>query len=300
MTTYFATTNDDLQQILNNAEPFSTIRLAKGVYRQKLEIDVDGLSIVGESAENTVISYGDYAKKTDEKGVEYNTFRTYTVAVCANNISLHNITVQNDSGNSPQNGQEVALSVYGDNFTADSCRFLSEQDTLFCGPLPKDLIARYDGFLKNKLRRDITSKQRYINCVIAGTVDFIFGCGDCLFENCTIVSLSDGRHGFVAAPAHALEQKIGFVFNACVFEGSDKLDSKIFLARPWRDYGKASFINCQYGDHIIKDGFDKWNDTERDKTARFAEYGVDRTGRAAWSKELTRNEADILLKYFNK
>ena len=299
MKTYFATPNDDLQQIINNAEPNSTIRLAKGRYCQKLEIDVEGLIIEGENATNTVISYGDYAKKLDEMGVEYNTFRTYTVAVCANGITLRNLTVENNSGNSPQNGQEVALTVYCDNFTAESCRLLSEQDTLFCGPLPLDLIARYDGFLKNKLRKDITSKQRYLDCTIAGTVDFIFGCGDCLFENCTIISLDDGRHGFVAAPAHALEQNIGFVFNECKFVGKGKLDGQIFLARPWRDYGKSSFINCNYGKHIATVGFDKWNDTERDKTARFAEYGVDRTGRAIWSKQLTQSEVDMLLSYFN-
>ena len=298
MKTYYATPKNDLQQLLNTAEPYSTIKLSKGIYRQKLEIDVDGLTIVGEDVDNTVISYGDYAKKLDETGVEYNTFRTYTVAVCARDITFCNLTIENNSGNSPQKGQEVALTVYGDNFTADNCHLLSEQDTLFCGPLPLDLIARYDGFLKNKLRKDITSKQRYLNCTIEGTVDFIFGCGDCMFDNCTIISLNDGRHGFVAAPAHALEQNIGFVFNKCVFVGKGDLDGKIFLARPWRDYGKASFINCKYGKHIITDGFDKWNDSERDKTARFAEYGADRTGRVTWSKELTQNEVDILLNYF--
>ena len=297
MTTYFATPNDDLQLLLNNAEPYSTVKLSKGCYRQKLEIDVEGITIEG-AADGSVITFGDYAKKLDERGVEYNTFRTYTVAVCANNVTLKNLTVRNDSGNSPLNGQEVALTVYGDNFTADNCRLLSEQDTLFCGPLPLDLIARYDGFLKNKLRRDIKSTQRYLNCTIAGTVDFIFGCGDCLFDKCKIISLNDGRHGFVAAPAHALEQNVGFVFNQCEFEG-EGLDGRIYLARPWRDYGKAGFINCKYGKHIAQEGFDKWNDTERDKTARFAEYGVDRTGRVAWSRELTQNQADKLLKYFN-
>ena len=299
MTTYYVTPKDDLQRILDNAEPYSTVILSKGIYRQKLEIDVDGLSIVGEGAEATKIIYGDYAKKLDENGVEYNTFRTYTVAVCARDVTLKSLTVENDSGNSPKNGQEVALTVYGDNFTAIECKLISEQDTLFCGPLPLDLIARYDGFLKNKLRRDITGKQRYFSCEIVGTVDFIFGCGDCLFEQCTIISLDDGRHGFVAAPAHALEQNVGFVFNQCTFVGKGELEGKIFLARPWRDYGKASFVNCKYGKHITPEGFDKWNDTERDKTARFAEYGVDRTGRVAWSKELTPKEVLTLLKYFN-
>lgn len=297
MKTYYVTANDDLQRVFDNARPYSTVRLTEGVYRQKIEINTDGLTIEGEG--DTTIVWGDYAKKLDKKGVEYNTFRTYTVAICARDVTVRNITIANDSRNSPKLGQEVALTVYGDNFTAENCKLISEQDTLFCGPLPKDLIARYDGFLKDKLRKDITSTQRYINCEIAGTVDFIFGCGNCLFENCKIVSVADGRRGFVAAPAHALEQKIGFVFNNCDFVAdSDVACGSIYLARPWRDYGKASFVNCNYGKHISTDGFDKWNDTERDKTARFAEYGIDRKGRVAWSKQLTTDDVKKLLHYF--
>lgn len=300
MITYYVTPNDNLQALLNVVEPRSTIKLAKGVYRQKLEIDVPYLTIEGEGAEDTVIELDDYAKKLDEKGVEYNTFRTYTVAVCADNVTIRNLTISNSAGNSREKGQEVALTVYGDEFVMENCVLTSEQDTLFCGPLPKDLIERYDGFLKDKLRRDITSKQRYYNCSITGTVDFIFGCGDCLFDNCAIISLADGRQGFVCAPAHALEQEVGIVFNECAFSAEGKVKDSIYLARPWRDYGKASFINCKYGKHISKEGFDKWNDTERDKTARFAEYGVDREGRVAWSKELSKSEVEKLIGYFDK
>ena len=31
------------------------------------------------------------------------------------------------------------------------------------------------------------------------------------------------------------------------------------------------FENCTYGPHISPLGFDKWNDTDRDRTARFRE-----------------------------
>ena len=59
------------------------------------------------------------------------------------------------------------------------------------------------------------------------------------------------------------------------------LPSSIYLARPWRDYGLARFEHCAYGAHIAPEGFDKWNDTHRDKTARFYEIpGV--PGRVSW------------------
>lgn len=302
METIRVTPKDKLSEVIKNAAPFTRIFLENGVYREKIEIRTPNIELVGESAENTVIVFNDYAKKPDEYGREYNTFRTYTMAVTAPNVSLKSLTVENDALFPETKGQEVALTVYADNFSASDCRFISTQDTVFCGPLPDDLIERYDGFLKDELRRFGSEKQVFENCYIAGTVDFIFGCGDALFSGCEIKSLFDVRgHGYAAAPAHSLSQETGFVFSDCRFTRDERVeDGSVFLARPWRDYGKASFINCRYDSHISPEGFDKWNDTERDKTARFAEYGADRSKRAAWSRNLSDNEKETLLGYFVK
>ena len=291
-----------LSEVLKTASPHSRIVLAPGTYREKIEITVPGIEIVGHTAEDTVIVWDDYAKKPDEKGVELNTFRTYTAAVLAPGVTFRDLTVENDARFPETKGQEVALTVYADGFSAESCRFISTQDTIFCGPLPPDLIERYDGFLKDALRTGEFQCQIFKSCLIAGNVDFIFGCGDALFEDCEIRSVYDVRgHGYAAAPAHALEQEICFVFNNCRFTCEDAVaDGSIFLARPWRDYGKCSFINCQYGRHISREGFDKWNDTERDKTARFAEYGNIPDGRVRWSRVLSEAEKDALLGYFKK
>ena len=302
MTTVNATPKDSLSEILKNAPPHSQIILAPGIYREKIEISVPDVEIVGHTAEDTVIVWDDYAKKPDENGTEYNTFRTYTVAVLAPGVTFRRLTVENDARSPEVKGQEVALTVYADRFLAEDCRFISTQDTIFCGPLPLDLIERYDGFLKDELRTGEYQRQIFRNCYIAGTVDFIFGCGDTLFENCDIESLFEIRgHGYVAAPSHALEQEIGFVFDRCrIFCGDDVPESSVHLARPWRDYGKCSFIDCEYGRHIIPEGFNKWNDTERDKTARFAEYPTKPESRVPWSKQLTEPEKNILLNYFKK
>lgn len=291
---------DDLNAIIRSAGPDARVILEEGVYRQKVEISVPGIELVGAGADKTVIVFDDYAKKLDEQGREYITFRTYTTAVTAPHVRFKDLAVENDALTPEEKGQEVALTVYADDFIAENCRFVSTQDTIFCGPLPPDLIIRYDGFLKDELRTSGYSRQIYRNCFIAGTVDFIFGCADALFENCEIKSLYEVRgHGYAAAPAHALEQEIGFVFNKCRFTRDERTaDGSVFLARPWRDHGKASFIGCAYDRHIAETGFDKWNDTERDKTARFSEFGADRSGRVPWSRELTLSEKDALLDYF--
>lgn len=275
--------HDDLQQAMDSARPGDTLQLAPGTYRQKTLLKTDSVTIRGAGRDQTVIVYNDYALKLDEIGREYNTFRTYTMAVCADHVSICDLSIVNDALNPKEKGQEVALSVLGDDFAMENCRLVSTQDTLFAGPLPDDLIARYDGFLRDELRAKGKGRQVYRNCLIEGSVDYIFGCADALFENCEIRNIYDGRVcGFIAAPAHALEQERGFLFRNCrMTKGENVASGSIYLARPWRDYGLCRFENCAYDDHIHPDGFDKWNDTERDKTARFYEE-PEVAGRVKW------------------
>ena len=250
---------EDLQAALDRANPGEIIQLAPGDYRAKAVISTGGVTLRGAGADRTRILWDDYAKKLDSRGVEYNTFRTWTVAVCADGVTMEDLAIVNDALHPEVKGQEVALTVYGDNFTMRRCRLTSTQDTLFLGPLPKDLIARYDGFLPDPLRRDMSCSQRFTDCLIEGTVDFIFGCGRAVFEDCEIRSLLDARGtGYVAAPAHAPEQTEGFLFRRCRFTAEEGM-SGIYLARP----------------------------TERDKTARFYE-DPPVEGRVPWVKTAER------------
>lgn len=274
---------DDLQAIFDAAPENAVVHLAAGDYRCKSVIRTPGLTLVGAGADKTRILWDDYALKKDDQGREYVTFRTYTMAVCASGVIMKDLSIINDALHPEVKGQEVALSVCAGDFRMENCTLSSTQDTLFCGPLPPDLIERYDGFLNNELRRGGEMKQLYRNCKIEGTVDFIFGCGNALFENCEIRSLVDARDvGYVAAPAHTLEQTEGLTFRLCRFTCEDGVTpGSIYLARPWRDYGLASFENCVYGPHIASEGFDKWNDTHRDETARFFESPAV-PGRVKW------------------
>lgn len=274
---------DDLRQVLHRAPPGETIRLAEGEYRVKAAISTPSLTLIGAGAERTRIVWDDYAKKLDETGREFNTFRTWTLAVCADGVSMADLCVANDALHPEEKGQEVALTVYGDGFSMERCRLSSTQDTLFLGPLPADLIRRYEGFLPDPLRADRPCRQRFTDCLIEGTVDFIFGCGEAEFRDCEIRSLNDARGiGYTAAPAHAPEQAEGFRFRSCRFTAEEGVaPGSVYLARPWRDYGLCVFEHCMYGEHISPLGFDKWNDTHRDETARFYESPPGE-GRVSW------------------
>lgn len=281
--THTADPQTDLQQLFDTCPEGTEILLSPGVYRQKTVIRKPGLKLIGAGMDQTLIVWDDYALKLDERGREYNTFRTWTLAVCADDVHMENLAVVNDALYPEIKGQEVALSVLGDSFSMENCLLRSTQDTLFCGPLPPDLIERYQGFHPDELLRGGRMKQVFQNCRIEGTVDFIFGCGEAVFEECEIRSVYDVRgHGYAAAPAHSSEQKEGFLFRNCRFTCENTVGSgSIFLARPWRDHGLAVFENCTYDRHISPLGFDKWNDTHRDQTARFRETPPVE-GRVSW------------------
>ena len=279
----YVTADDRLQKVFDTAAPGSVIHLAPGVYRQKVVIRTPELTILGAGAGKTRIVFDDYARKRDAQGFEYITFRTYTLAVCADGVHMQDLSVINDAGKPEEKGQQVALSVLATRFSMKDCTLTSTQDTLFLGPLPPDLIERYEGFLADELRRGGEMVQRFQNCTIEGTVDFIFGCGNALFENCTIRSVTDARNvGYVAAPAHSPEQSEGFRFRECALVAAEGVaPGSIYLARPWRDHGLARFENCSYDGHIAQAGFDKWSGTDRDRTARFYETPA-ASGRVCW------------------
>ncbi len=281
--TIHVTPDDRLQTVFDRAEPGSTLIFAPGIYRQKAVLSTPGLTLIGSGKDKTVFVWDDHARKTDSDGFQLITFRTYTLAVVADGVTIQNLAIVNDALSPETKGQEVALSVVADDFLMENCRLSSTQDTLFAGPLPEDLIERYTGFLRQELRRGGNMKQTFRSCLIEGTVDFIFGCGETLFDSCELRSLNDARNmGFVAAPAHGENQQTGFVFRNCCFTcEAGVAPGSIYLARPWRDAGMCSFVDCTYGSHIAAEGFDKWQGTERDKTARFFE-SPQVSGRVAW------------------
>lgn len=283
----YVSPEDDLQAVFDSAPENAVLHLAPGIYRQKTMVRTPGLTLIGAGAGETVIVFGDYARKRHPNGYEYNTFRTYTLAVCADGTTIRDLSIVNDAGAPEVKGQEVALSVVATGFRMENCRLTSTQDTLFTGPLPDDLIGRYEGFLLDPLRAGYPMKQHFENCLIEGTVDFIFGCADALFENCELRSLCDARNvGYVAAPAHEPRQQEGYRFRNCRFTCEEGVTpGSIYLARPWRDYGISRLENCTYGAHIAPEGFDKWNDTRRDLTARFHESPA-LPGRVSWCNRI--------------
>ena len=297
MKTLHLTPENDLQTAINSSDA-DIIYIGKGVYNQKVEILRNNVRIIGEG-KDTKITFDDYARKIHADGQEYNTFRTYTLCVTGNNIRLENFVVENSNCDPATVGQCVALSVHGNDFVAVNMDLISTQDTLFLSPFPDDLVIRYRGFIPHRqLYREGGNLHLFKDCRISGTVDFIFGCSEAYFSNCEIISLNDTRnYGFAAAPAHPLAEGRGFTFIDCDFKCGGANPETVYLARPWRDFGKCNFINCKLGSHINRELFDKWNDTERDKSARFTYFGLvcGKLDPVPWGVELTAKQADDII-----
>ena len=247
------------------------IFVKKGIYKEKLVIPswLTNIEICGEDAENTVITWDDHANiKTTERPNGMGTFRTYTWKVEGSDITLKNITIEN---NSARLGQAVALHTEGDGIVIVNCRLLGHQDTVYIG------VAG--------------SRQLFKDCYIEGTTDFIFGPGTAWFENCEIRSKANS---YITAASTPQSQPYGYVFHNCRLTADEGID-KVFLGRPWRDYGYTLFINCQLGSHIRPEGWHHWQ-KNREQTARYLEYGntgagADVKNRVPWSRQLTKKEA---------
>ena len=252
------------------------IYVKNGTYKEKLIIPswLQNIEICGESAEKTIITYDDHANiqivlgTAEPRTQPMGTFRTYTLKIEGNAITLKNITIEN---NAARLGQAVALHTEGDRLVFINCRFIGHQDTVYTG------VAGTRLFFKD--------------CNICGTTDFIFGPSTVWFENCTIESLINS---YVTAASTPKDQPYGYVFNNCRLIAQPEA-TKVYLGRPWRDYGYTLFMNCDLGKHIRPEGWHNW-EKHREQTARYLEYnnhgdGAKTTERVGWSRQLTKKEA---------
>ena len=263
------------------------IYIKKGTYKEKLIVPqwLQNIELCGEDRDQTVITYDDHAnlaisswplaispigqqQTANSKKPIIGTFRTYTVRIDANAITFKNITIEN---NAAKLGQAVALHTQGDRLVFLNCRFLGNQDTVYTG-MPN-------------------TRLYFKDCYIEGTTDFIFGPSTAWFEQCAIHCKANS---YITAASTPQEVAYGYVFNQCTITCAADVN-KVYLGRPWRDYGYTLFMNCNLPSQIRPEGWHQWR-PEAVKTARYMEYnnqgeGATTSQRVPWSRQLTKKEA---------
>lgn len=247
------------------------IFVKKGIYKEKLIVPqwLQNIEICGEDRDATIITYDDHANiKTAERPNGMGTFRTYTLKIEGNGITLKNITIEN---NAARLGQAVALHTEGDRLKFINCRFLGNQDTVYTGMAGTRLY--------------------FLDCYIEGTTDFIFGPSTVWFEHCDIYCKANS---YITAASTPQNVAYGYIFNNCTVTVAADVQ-QVYLGRPWRDYAYTLFMHCQLPGQIRPQGWHHWQ-KEREQTARYIEFentgeGAATDKRVGWSRQLSQKEA---------
>ena len=253
---------------------FRSIEIKNGIYFEKIEITRPFIKLVGESSNKTIISYYDFANDKMIDGSRRGTFRSYTVLVNTNNITIENLTIQNTASPRVEVGPSIALYAEGNNLYFKNIKIMSHQDTLFIGPLPPTPINPNDisSFVgPTEFSKRENGYQHYENCYICGDIDFIFGSGTAFFSHCH-VEIVDTNEAYCTAPSTPEGQEFGFVFDRCLFSGKNTNENCGYLARPWRNYAKTIFSFCKYDSTINQNKFHDWGKVESHLTTSFIEY----------------------------
>lgn len=249
-----------------------TLHILPGVYKQPITIPRIKPHIVfeGEDAAKTILTYDLGANMLGTNGKPIGTFATPSVSILADDFTAKNITFENSLG---PHGQALAVTIAGDRVAFDKCRFLGWQDTIFA---------------------DSDGRNYFRDCYVEGHVDFIFGKSAAVFDHCEIHSKGGG---YLTAASTTEDKPFGYVFLDCKLTADPSVKkASVYLGRPWRPYAATAFIRCEMGEHIRPQGWMNWNKPDREKTARYAEYGStgpggDMSQRVPWAKKLSDDEA---------
>jgi pectinesterase len=273
---------------LDGAEAY-VVSIRDGRYREKLSVETPNVHLMGESRDGTVLTYDVAAGHASPGGWPYGTRASFTLRVAAPGFRLERMTVENafdymanhakpDSDATKLRGPQavaVMLDEGSDRAVFRDCRLSGHQDTLFPN----------------------AGRAYFARCEVLGSVDFIFGAGRAVFEDCDVVSRDRGGadNGYVTAPSTPLSQPHGFLFvgGRLRKETPAMAPASVALGRPWHPMGRpdavgsAVFIGVWMDDHVS--GWAPMNsrnaagrtEEHRPEAARFFEHGSTGPGAAS-------------------
>jgi pectinesterase len=219
------------------------VLVGAGRWREKLVIDRPNIHLVGADRAASVVFFDAAAGQARPDGQPWGTWGCASVIVRARDFSASRLTVANtfdylgnlDSPDfqpiGPNGLQAVALMLDqgADRSTFADVDLLGHQDTLFVD----------------------AGRSAFRRCRISGSVDFVFGGGRALFQDCELHSRArpagKPRQGYIAVPSTPAAQDCGLVFERCRLTREPAVPrGSVALGRAWRPGRK--FSDGQYGD----------------------------------------------------
>ncbi|XP_021800840.1 putative pectinesterase/pectinesterase inhibitor 22 [Prunus avium] len=251
-----------ITEAVNAAPNYSSKRyiiyVKKGVYRENIDMKKKKTNImfVGDGIGQTVVT----GRRNFMQG--WTTFRTATVAVSGKGFIARDMTFRNTAG--PENHQGVALRVDSDQSAFFRCSMEGYQDTLYAHSL----------------------RQFYRECSIYGTIDFIFGNGAAVLQNCKIytrVPLPLQKVTITAQGRKNPHQSTGFAIQDSYILATQPT----YLGRPWKQYSRTVFLNTYMSGLVQPRGWLEWYGNFALGTLWYGEYknygpGALLSGRVKW------------------
>ncbi|XP_010526022.1 PREDICTED: probable pectinesterase/pectinesterase inhibitor 44 [Tarenaya hassleriana] len=243
------------------------IYVKKGVYSENVEIKKKkwNLVMIGDGIDVTVIS----GNRSFIDG--WTTFRSATFAVSGRGFLARDITFQNTAG--PEKHQAVAMRSDSDLSVFYRCAMKGYQDTLYTH----------------------TMRQFYRDCIVTGTVDFIFGDATVVFQNCQILArrgLPNQKNTITAQGRKDPNQPTGFSIQFSNISAEADLipylnTTRTYLGRPWKQYSRTVFLQNYMSNVVRPEGWLEWNGDFALDTLFYGEFmnygpGSGLGGRVKW------------------
>lgn len=257
-TTVFNTVVDAIAAVKEG----QTIFIKNGNYEGRIVLDVPNVTIIGEDSVNTKV-YASVAV-ADKTASDMWTRNAFYVGSNADGLVMENFTIENSfpytNGN---NEQADALAIVATDVVCVNLRLVSFQDTLLVDSRVKDASGQYE-----------QTKQYFYKCYITGNVDFIYGSGSAIFDDCDIVARYTDKKsdGCYTAGRTYSYVSYGLVFINSRFLKEDGIAAGAYrLARPWGADAHTQLIDCYICDAVSEAGYGDMSGNSY-TNARFDEY----------------------------
>ncbi|KAK9060952.1 hypothetical protein SSX86_018132 [Deinandra increscens subsp. villosa] len=251
------------------------IFVKRGVYEEQVYIahDVNFVLMYGEGVNNTIISAAEHSGGDLKSSATFQVWGRGFMAV--------DMTFRNTAG--PNGGQAVAFLSNSDESVIYHCSIEGYQDTLF----------------------SLHFKQFYKECQIFGTVDFIFGNGHSVFQDCQVFLRKPLPGGGLVVTAQGRQyqnESSGFSLQGCNITAGEDLKpvidqfKKAFLGRPWFDYARTVFMESFLDDLVDPLGWeDGWGHKDTAYCGEYNNYGPGSTTdhRVDWPNYEAITDPDI-------